>query len=145
MYCLYTRSCCSGNLWEIHVCMQIHCWDWRLSTMPLLYVMNNDDLDCIGWDLDSEFSRFTARLKTTCCFENVFVSHFQRLTDLLTESFDTTGRLKNYDCFSVDGFCSLCNAVFEAMVWTYHFDCREIREYAPTSLKKISRLVVKDS
>ena len=35
---------------------------------------------------------------------------------------------KKIDCFSVDGFCSHCNTVFEAMGCFYHFcPCRELR------------------
>ena len=40
----------------------------------------------------------------------------------------TTGRQKKIDCFSVDGFCSHCNTVFEAMGCFYHFcPCQELR------------------
>ena len=43
------------------------------------------------------------------------------------ESFFTTGRQKKIDCFSVDGFCSHCNTVFEAMGCFYHFcPCQEL-------------------
>ena len=46
----------------------------------------------------------------------------------LIESFYTTGRQKKIDCFSVDGFCSHCNTVFEAMGCFYHFcPCQELR------------------
>ena len=35
---------------------------------------------------------------------------------------------KKIDCFSVDGFCSLCNIVFEVMGCFYHFcPCQELR------------------
>ena len=44
------------------------------------------------------------------------------------ESFFTTGRQKKIACFSVDGLCSHCNTVFEAMGCFYHFcPCRELR------------------
>ena len=36
--------------------------------------------------------------------------------DCNIESFYATDRQKNIDCFSVDGFCSHCNAVLEGMV-----------------------------
>ena len=43
------------------------------------------------------------------------------------ESFFTTGRQKKIDCFSVDGFCSPCNTVFEAVGCFYHFcPCQEL-------------------
>ena len=39
-----------------------------------------------------------------------------------------TGRQKKIDCFSVDGFCSHCNTVFEAIGCFYHFcPCQELR------------------
>ena len=44
------------------------------------------------------------------------------------ESFLTTGRQKKIDCFSVDGFCSHCNTVFEAISCFYHFcPCQGLR------------------
>ena len=50
------------------------------------------------------------------------MSYFQRTgPDCKNESFYTTGRQKKTDCFSVDGFFSHCNTVFEAMDCFYHF------------------------
>ena len=52
------------------------------------------------------------------------------LQDLIVknESFHTIGRQKKIDRFSVDGFCSHCNTVFEAMRCFYHFcSCQEMR------------------
>ena len=44
------------------------------------------------------------------------------------ESFFTTGRQKKSDCFSVSGFCSHCNIVFEAVGCFYHFcPCKEMQ------------------
>ena len=37
------------------------------------------------------------------------------------QSFLKTGRQKRNDCFSVDGFCSHCNTVFEAICCFFHF------------------------
>ena len=50
------------------------------------------------------------------------MSYFQptRL-DCKIESFYTTGSQKKIDPFSVDGFCSHCKTVFEAMGCFYHF------------------------
>ena len=81
------------------------------------------------WNLDSETSRFTLRQNKTRCFENMVMSYFQRTRpDCEIESFFTTGRQKKIDCFSVDGFCSHCNTVFEAMGCFYHFcPCQELR------------------
>ena len=81
------------------------------------------------WDFDSETSRFTARQNKTRSFENKFKSYFQRTRpECEIESFFTTGRQKKIYCFSVDGFCSHCNSVFEAMGCFYHFcPCQELR------------------
>ena len=49
--------------------------------------------------------------------------------DWKIESFYTTGRQKKSDRFSVDGFCSHCNIVFEATGCFYHFcPCQELRQ-----------------
>ena len=81
------------------------------------------------WDIDSETSRFTPRQNKTRSFENMVMSYFQRKRpECEIESFFTTGRQKKIDCFSVDGFCSHCNTVFEAMGCFYHScPCQELR------------------
>ena len=80
------------------------------------------------WDFDSETSRFMPRQKRTRKFENLTNSYFQRTRPgCEIESFYTTGRQK-IGCFSVDGVCSHCNTVFEAMWCFYHFcPCQELR------------------
>ena len=81
------------------------------------------------WDFDSETSRFTPRQNKTRSFENMVKSYFQGTRpECENESFFTTGRQKKIDCFSVDGFCSHCNNVFEAMGCFCHFGlCQELR------------------
>ena len=81
------------------------------------------------WDFDSETSRFIPRQNKTRSFENMVTSYFQRTRpECIIESFFTTGRQKKIDCFNVDGFCSHCNTVFEAMGCFYHFcPCQELR------------------
>ena len=80
------------------------------------------------WNFDSETSRFTSRQNKTRSFENMVMSYFQRTgPECGIESFFTTGRRKKIDCFSVDGFCSHCNIVFEAMRCLYHFcPCQDL-------------------
>ena len=80
-------------------------------------------------DFDSETSRFIARQNKTRSFENMVMSYFQRtVPECEIESFFTTSRQKKIDCFSVDGFCSHCNTVFEAMGCFYHLcPCQELR------------------
>ena len=81
------------------------------------------------WDFDSETSRFIPRQNKTRSFQKMVMSYFQRTRpECKIESFFTTGRQKKIDCFSVDGFCSHCNTVFEAMGCFYHFcPCQELR------------------
>ena len=81
------------------------------------------------WDHDSQSGRFTPRQNKTRSFENMVMPYFQRTRpECEIESFFTTGRQKKIDCFSVDGFCSHCNIVFETMGCFYHFcPCQELR------------------
>ena len=70
------------------------------------------------------------------------MSCFQRTRpDCKNENFYTTGRQKKTDCFSVDGFCSHCNTVFEAMGCFYHFcPCQELRpSLTEEDIKRSSR------
>ena len=74
------------------------------------------------WEFDSETSKFIPRQNKTRSFEIMVMSYFQRTRpECEIESFYTTGRQKKNDCISVDGFCSHCNTVFEAMGCFYHF------------------------
>ena len=81
------------------------------------------------WNFDSELSRFLPRQNRTRSFENMVMSHFQRTRqECKMERFFIIGRQKKIDCFSVDGLCSHCNTVFEAMGCFYHFcPCQELR------------------
>ena len=81
------------------------------------------------WGIDSETGRFTPRQNKTRSFEKMVMSYFQRTRpDCKIKSFYTTGRQKKIDPFSVDGFFSHCNTVFEAMGCFYHFcPCQELR------------------
>ena len=84
---------------------------------------------CMRWDFDSETCRFAPRQNKTRSFGNMVMSYFQRTRpESEIESFFTTGRLKKNKCFTVDGFCSHCNTMFEAMGCFYHFcHCQELR------------------
>ena len=74
------------------------------------------------WDLDTVTGRFIPRQNKTRSFENRIMSYFQwTRPECKIESFHTTGRQKKIDCFSVDGFCSHCNTVFEAMGCFHNF------------------------
>ena len=81
------------------------------------------------WDFDSETSKFTSRQNKTHSFDNMFMSFFQRTRpECEIERFFSTDRQKKIDCFSVDGFCSHCNTVFEAMGCFTHFcPCQQLR------------------
>ena len=80
------------------------------------------------WDLDTETGRIIPRQNDTRSFENIVMSCFQRTRRRCKiESFYTTCRQKKTDCFSVDGFCSHCNTVFETMGCFHHFcPCRAL-------------------
>ena len=73
--------------------------------------------------------RFTPRQNKTRSFEIMVMSYFQQTRpEREIESFFTPSRQKKNDCFSVDGFCSHYNTVFEAMGCFYHFcPCQELR------------------
>ena len=74
------------------------------------------------WDFDSDTSIFIPRQNKTRSSETMVMSCFQRArAECEIETFFTTGRQKKIDCFSVDGFCSHCNTVFEPMGCFYHF------------------------
>ena len=83
------------------------------------------------WHIASETGRFTPRQNKTCSFENLVMSFFQRSRpDCKIESFYTTGRQQKIDSVSVDGFCSHCNNVLEAMGCCCHFcPCQELRSF----------------
>ena len=67
-------------------------------------------------DLNPETKIFTLRQNKTRSFESMVKFTFQRTRpDCMIESFYKTGRQKKIDCVSVDGFCSHCTTVFEAM------------------------------
>ena len=94
------------------------------------------------WGIDSETNRFTLRQNKTRSFENMIKSYFQRTRpDCKIESFYTTSRQKKIDRFIVDGFCSHCNIVFEAMGCFYHFcPCQELRpSVTEEDIKRSSR------
>ena len=78
------------------------------------------------WDSSSETSRFKPRQNKTSSLEKMVMSFFQQIKpECEIESFFTTGRQKKIDWFSVDGFCSHCNTVFDAMGCFYHFCARQ--------------------
>ena len=83
------------------------------------------------WDIDSDTIRFTPRQNKTRSFEILVMSFFQRTRpDCKIESFYTTGRQEKIDRFSVDGFCSHCNTVFEATGRFYLFcPCQALRPF----------------
>ena len=83
----------------------------------------------VRWDIDSETTRFTPRQNKTPSSENMVMSNFQRTRpDCIIESLYSTGRQEKIGRFSLNGFCSKCNTVFEAMSCFYDFcSCRELR------------------
>ena len=94
------------------------------------------------WDFVSETSRLAPWQNKTRSFENMVMSYFQRTRpECETGSFITTGRQKKTDCFSVDGFSSHCNTVFEAMETLTTFVL--VKSCVPLSLTKMFNVVAK--
>ena len=80
------------------------------------------------WELDSETSRFTPRQARRAASRKWLcpISNEQDQNVKLKASLQQAD--KKNDCFTVDGFCSHCNTVFEAMGCFYHFcPCQELR------------------
>ena len=100
-----------------------------ILSIPLLDVSTHAVWSLYAGEFDSATNRFTPRPNKTRSFENMVMSYFQRTgPECKIESFFTKGRQKKIDCFSVDGFCSHCNTVFEAMGCFFHFcPCQELR------------------
>ena len=74
------------------------------------------------WEFDTEMQKFKARNNQTRNFENMVMSFYQESRpECKIESFFTSGKQKNIDCFNVDGYCDHCKTVFEAMGCYYHF------------------------
>ena len=86
------------------------------------------------WEYDAESNRFKPQQNRSRNFENMVMSYFQRQRpDCKIESFYTAGTQKKIDSFKVDGFCGLCNTVFEAMGCFYHYcSCQD----APPALSE---------
>ena len=82
-----------------------------------------------GWKYDTESNRSKPQQNKCRNFENMVMSYFQRQRlEFKIESFYTTGTQKKIDSFNVDGFCALCDIVFEAMGCFYHYcPCQEAR------------------
>ena len=68
------------------------------------------------WEYDSEAGQFKAIENKTRNFENMVMSFYHELRpEHKIESFYTTGKQENFDCFHYDGYCDHCKTVFEAM------------------------------
>ena len=102
--------------------MRTYCWDWCQPIIPLLDVSTHAH----AWQMDSRTSRFTIWQNKTRSSEKMVTFHFERTrSDCKSESCYTTGWQKKTNRFSVDGFCSQCNTVFEAVGFFNHFWSRQ--------------------
>ena len=81
------------------------------------------------WEFDTDSQKFRARTNTSRTFENMVMSYLQsQRSECKIESYYTTGKQKKIDSFSVDGFCTHCNTVFEAVGCYFHFcPCQEAK------------------
>ena len=84
---------------------------------------------CTRWEYDAVFNKFKLQQSKSSNFEKMVKSYFKRQRlDCKIQSFYTTGTQKKIDCFKVDGLCTHCKTVFEAMGCFYHFcECQEAR------------------
>ena len=91
--------------------------------------MFQPNLNDLHTDNNAGTSTFPLRQDKSRTFEKLLISCFQRIKqDCKIESFYTTGKQKKIECFSVDGFCSHCKTVVEAMSCFHHFcSCQEVR------------------
>ena len=81
------------------------------------------------WEFNADLQRFKPRSNKTRSFENMVMAFFHNSRpERNIESFYTTGTQRKIDCFSVDGFCSHCDTIFEALGCFYHFcECQEVQ------------------
>ena len=79
------------------------------------------------WEFNVDLQRFKPRSNQTRSFENMVMAFFQNSRpECNIESFYTMGTQGKIDSYSVDGFCSHCNMIFEALDCFYHFcECQE--------------------
>ena len=79
------------------------------------------------WEFNADLQRFKPRSNKNRSFENMFMAFFQNSRpECNIRSFYTTGTQRKIDSFSVDGFCSHCSTIFEALGRFYHFcECQE--------------------
>ena len=74
------------------------------------------------WEFNVDLQRFKPRSNETRSFENMVMAFFKNSRpECNIESFYTTGTQRKIDSFSVDGFCSHCNTISEALGCFYHF------------------------
>ena len=80
-----------------------------------------------SWEFNADLQRFKPRSIKTRSFENMVLAFLlNSRPECNIQSFYTTGNQRKVDSFSVDGFCSHCNTIFEALSCFYHFcECQE--------------------
>ena len=105
------------------------CWHWWQPTLSISDVSTHITGLYTHWHLDPQTSKFTPRQNMFRSFETLIKFYFQRTRpNCKVETFYTTGKRKNIDCFSVDSFCYYCNTAFEALGCYHHFCfCEELR------------------
>ena len=79
------------------------------------------------WEFDQATMMYHPKRNTQSFFEYQVINYLQhKHPDCTIESNFTTGKQKCFASFRVDGYCSHCNTVFEAMGCYYHFcPCQE--------------------
>ena len=79
------------------------------------------------WEFSVDSNKFHPKQNSRIFFELMVTSFFREyIPDCSIQTQFTHGKQKQFDAFFVDGFCSHCSTVFEAMGCYYHFhSCRE--------------------
>ena len=127
-----TRICSSSNTCHSIVAIDANQQYLNAMCQPMSTVLYT------RWEFNADLRRIRPRSKRTRSFENMVMAFFQNsLPECKIESFYTTGTQRKIDSCSVDGFCSQCNTILEALGYFYHFcacqkvqPCRTVEDIA---------------
>ena len=139
IHCCYSKSICHWNFCsKISKHQELCCWDWCYPIIPGTMYQLMPTRVHTRCEFYLKTSGITPRQNKTSSFESMVTSCFQwKKLECKIESFLTTGRENKIEHFSLNGFCSDCNTLFETGGCFYHFF---VRKYVPLSLKKLSKV-----
>ena len=80
-------------------------------------------------EFNADLQRFKPQSNKTRPFENMLMGFFQKSRpDCKIGSFFTIETQRKIDSFSVGGFCSHCNTIFEALLWVASITFANLRK-----------------